>query len=112
MVAIGLVAALTWIGAAAHTGYTPGQLVPVAVALAIMLSTRAVADINRLSLHDVYRWRLSTAYAVTRAACEATDPVRRAELLAGAARTRLSELASRRSTGPGHLHHREHQRQR
>ncbi|HEY1674103.1 MAG TPA: patatin-like phospholipase family protein, partial [Streptosporangiaceae bacterium] len=26
VVAIGLVAALTWIGAAAHTGYTPGQL--------------------------------------------------------------------------------------
>ena len=99
VVAIGLVAALTWIGAAAHTGYTPGQLVPVAVALAIMLSTRAVADINRLSLHDVYRWRLSTAYAVTRAACEATDPVRRAELLAGAARTRLSELAADEAPG-------------
>ena len=67
---------------------------PVAVALAVMVSTRAVADINRLSLHDVYRWRLSTAYAVTRAACEATDPARRAELMAGAAHTRLSELAA------------------
>jgi hypothetical protein len=56
----------------------------VAVALAIMLSTRAVADINRLSLHDVYRWRLSTAYAVTRAACEATHPAPRCpDLLAG-----------------------------
>jgi hypothetical protein len=99
VVAIGLVAALTWVGAAAHTGYTPGQLVPVAVALAIMLSTRAVADINRLSLHDVYRWRLSTAYAVTRAACEATDPARRAELLAGAASTRLSELATDEAPG-------------
>ncbi|HEX4254526.1 MAG TPA: hypothetical protein VH089_05530, partial [Streptosporangiaceae bacterium] len=93
VVAIGVVAALTWTGAAAHTGYSPGQLVPVAIALAVMLGTRAVADVNRLSLHDVYRWRLSTAYAVTRAACEETDPGRRAGLLAGAARTRLSELA-------------------
>jgi hypothetical protein len=92
VVAIGAVAALTWTGSAAHTGYTRGQLLPVAVAAAVMLATRAVADINRLSLHDVYRWRLATAYAVTRAACEQTDPRRRAQDLAEAAGTRLSEL--------------------
>src|SRR6202161_4204634 len=40
VVAIGAVAALTWIGSAAHTGYTPGQLVPVAAAVAVMLATR------------------------------------------------------------------------
>jgi hypothetical protein len=92
VVAIGAVAALTWVGSAAHTGYTCGQLVPVAVAVAVMLGTRAVADFNRLSLHDVYRWRLATAYAVTRAACEQADPGPRLQQLAKAARTRLSDL--------------------
>ncbi len=92
VVAIGVVAALTWTGSAAHTGYSLGQLIPVAVAVAIMLGTRAVADFNRLSLHDGYRWRLATAYAVTRAACQATGR-KRAELFATAARTRLSELS-------------------
>jgi hypothetical protein len=83
VVAIGVVAALTWTGSAAHTGYSLGQLIPVAVAVAIMLGTRAVADFNRLSLHDGYRWRLATAYAVTRAACQATGR-ERAELFATA----------------------------
>ncbi|HEY2237944.1 MAG TPA: hypothetical protein VGI21_04095 [Streptosporangiaceae bacterium] len=92
VVAVGVVAALTWTGSAAHTGYSPGQLIPVAVAVAIMLGTRAVADFNRLSLHDGYRWRLATAYAVTRAACQATG-TERASLFAAAARTRLSELS-------------------
>jgi hypothetical protein len=98
VVATGAVAALTWTGAAAHTGYTRSELVPVAVALAVMVATRAVADVNRLSLHDVYRWRLSTAYAVTRAACTETDPVLRAGQLADASRTRLSDLTG---DGPG-----------
>ena len=92
VVAIGAVAALTWTGSAAHTGYTRGQLVPVAVAVAVMLGTRAVADFNRLSLHDVYRWRLATAYAVTRDACRQADPGERLKALAEAARTRLSDL--------------------
>ena len=92
VVAIGVVAGLTWTGSAAHTGYTRGQLVPVAAAVAVMLATRAVADFNRLSLHDVYRWRLATAYAVTRAACEQADPGQRLKRLAAAARTRLSDL--------------------
>jgi hypothetical protein len=92
VVAVGLVAALTWTGSAAHTGYSPGQLIPVGVAVAIMLGTRLVADFNRLSLHDGYRWRLATAYAVTRAACQATG-TDRARRFAAAARTRLSELS-------------------
>jgi hypothetical protein len=57
-----------------------------------VLGTRAVADINRLSMHDFYRWRLSTAYAVTREACQAPD-AERAALMAGASGTRLSELS-------------------
>jgi hypothetical protein len=64
----------------------------MAVALALVLGTRAVADINRLSMHDFYRWRLSTAYAVTREACQAPD-AERAGLMAGASGTRLSELS-------------------
>ncbi len=92
VVAIGVVAALTWTGSAAHTGYTTGQLVPVLIATAIGLITRVVADFNRLSLHDGYRWRLSTAYAVTRQACLAPD-AERAGLMAEAASTRLSELS-------------------
>jgi hypothetical protein len=92
VVAIGVVAALTWTGAAAHTGYTTGQLVPVIIAVAIGLVTRVVADFNRLSLHDGYRWRLSTAYAVTRQACQAPD-AERAGLMAEASSTRLSELS-------------------
>ncbi|HEY2523117.1 MAG TPA: hypothetical protein VGJ19_23600 [Streptosporangiaceae bacterium] len=91
VVAVGVVAALTWTGSAAHTGYTLGQLIPVAVAVAIVAGTRVLADFNRLSLHDGYRWRLATAYAVTRAACRATGS-ERAKLMATAARTRLSEL--------------------
>ena len=98
VVAIGLVAALTWTGAAARTGYTAGQFVPVAVAVAVALGTRVAADFNRLSLHDVYRWRLSTAYAVTREACQAPD-AERAGLMAKAAGTLLSELHG--DQGPG-----------
>ncbi len=94
IVAAGAFAALLWIGYAAKVGYSPGQLVPVLVAVAIMLSTRAVVDINRTSLHDFYRWRLADAYAVTRRAAQAKMPRTRRELFAKAARTRLSDLRS------------------
>ena len=90
--AAGAFAALLWIDTAARAGYSLDQLVPVLVALAIMLATRALADINRTSLHDFYRWRLADAFAVTRDAVEA-PPGTREELLATAAATRLSELS-------------------
>lgn len=93
IVAAGAFAALLWMGNAARAGYSPGQLVPVLVALAIMLATRTAADINRTSLHDFYRWRLADAYAVTRSAVREAAPQARDRLLAEAARTRLSELA-------------------
>jgi hypothetical protein len=92
IVAAGAFAALLWISTAARAGYSLDQLVPVLVALAIMLATRAVADINRTSLHDFYRWRLADAFAVTRDAITA-PPGARDELFAAAARTRLSELS-------------------
>jgi hypothetical protein len=92
IVAAGAFAALLWIGNAARIGYSLGQLVPVLVALAIMLATRALADVNRTSLHDFYRWRLADAFAVTRDAIEA-PPKAREELFATAARTRLTELS-------------------
>jgi hypothetical protein len=92
IVAAGAFATLLWIGTAARSGYSLGQLVPVLVALAVMLATRAVADINRTSLHDFYRWRLADAFAVTREAI-AAPPGAREELFATAARTRLTELS-------------------
>src|SRR5262249_49661451 len=54
--------------------------------------TRAGVNVNRLSLHDVYRWRLADAFAVTRAAARETDPVRARVLFNKASATRLSEL--------------------
>jgi hypothetical protein len=66
IVLAGLLAAVRWVrdGAAAVPG--PGQAGLVIGALAVMLVMRAATDANRISLHDIYRWRLSTAYAVMR----------------------------------------------
>jgi hypothetical protein len=93
IVAAGALAALLWISAAARAGYSLDQLVPVLAAVAIMLATRAVADINRTSLHDFYRWRLADAFAVTRDAIAERAPGTREKLFAEAAGTRLSELS-------------------
>jgi hypothetical protein len=92
ILAVGTFATLLWIGNAARTGYSAGRLWPVLIAVGILLGTRAVADINRTSLHDFYRWRLADAYAVTREAVQARPGERRERLLATAARTRLSGL--------------------
>ncbi len=94
IVAAGAFATLLWIGNSARMGYSAGQLVPVLAAVALLLATRALADINRTSLHDFYRWRLADAYAITREAIAAKAPHTRGELFAKAARTRLSELRS------------------
>src|SRR6516164_7079170 len=92
IIAVGVFAALLWMGNGARAGFSGAQLVPVLVAVGVMLGTRAFADINRTSLHDFYRWRLADAYAVTRDAVEAGTEAAREELFAAAARTRLSEL--------------------
>ena len=92
IIGVGAFAILLWIGNGARAGFSGDQLVPVLVAVGVMVGTRAVADINRTSLHDFYRWRLADAYAVTRDAAEAGTAAAREELFADAARTRLSEL--------------------
>ena len=60
------VAGLRWVKDGAAAGYSPDQLWPVLIALAIVLATRALADVNRISMHDFYRWRLASAYSVLR----------------------------------------------
>lgn len=92
VVLIGVILALLWTADGARAGYSAGQLGPVLAALAVMLLTRVAANVNRLSMHDFYRWRLADAYAVTRAAAEALNPLRSRQLFAEAAATRLSSL--------------------
>src|SRR6185312_9467094 len=50
------------------------QVLLVVIALVVTLLTRAAANVNRLSMHDFYRWRLASAFAITRQAAEATAP--------------------------------------
>jgi hypothetical protein len=92
IIVVGAFATLLWIATASRVGYSPSQLVPVLVAVAIMVVTRVVVDINRVSLHDFYRWRLADAYAVTREAVREKSPSARQQLLAKAAQVRLSQL--------------------
>lgn len=60
------VVGLRWAKDGAAAGFTAGQVVLVVGALAVMLIMRFLADANRISLHDFYRWRLATAYSVIR----------------------------------------------
>jgi hypothetical protein len=62
----GFIAVLRWVKDGAAAGFTWDQVWQVIGALAIMLVTRALADVNRISLHDFYRWRLASIYAVIR----------------------------------------------
>jgi len=66
IVLAGIVAVLRWVKDGAAAGFTAGQLWMVIGALAVMLAARFLTDVNRISLHDFYRWRLSVAYAVVR----------------------------------------------
>jgi hypothetical protein len=97
VVLIGVVLALLWMGDGARAGFSAGQLLPVLVALLLILLTRVAGNVNRLSMHDFYRWRLADAYAVTRRAAEAQNPLRARQLFAEAAATRLSDLRDSRS---------------
>jgi Patatin-like phospholipase len=92
IVLIGAVLALLWISDGARAGFTTGQLLQVIAALAVMLFARAAVNVNRMSMHDFYRWRLADAFAVTRRAARERDPVRARGLFAEAAATRLSQL--------------------
>ncbi len=60
------VAGLRWVKDGAVAGFTRDQLWQVIGALAVMLVMRFLADANRISLHDFYRWRLASAYSVIR----------------------------------------------
>ena len=88
----GAVLALLWISDGARSGFTAGQLLQVIAALAVMVLGRVAVNVNRMSLHDVYRWRLANAFAVTRRAAQERNPVHARRLFAEAAATRLSEL--------------------
>jgi hypothetical protein len=92
VVLIGAVLALLWVSDGARAGYSHGQLLPVGIALAVALLARLVVNVNRLSMHDFYRWRLADAFAVTRAAAQEQNPVRARALFARAAATPLSAL--------------------
>jgi hypothetical protein len=96
IVASGAILLLLWTSDGVRTGFSARQFLPVAVALAVTLLTRVAVNVNRLSLHDIYRWRLADAFAVTRdaakAAAEPGQRVRARKLFAEAAATRLSEL--------------------
>jgi len=66
LVLAGLVAALRWVKDGAAAGFTWDQVWEVIGALAVILAARILTDANRISLHDFYRWRLASAYAITR----------------------------------------------
>ena len=88
----GAVLALLWISDGARSGFTTAQLLQVIAALALMVLGRAAVNVNRMSLHDVYRWRLANAFAITRKAAQERNPVDARRLFAEASATRLSEL--------------------
>ena len=88
----GAVLVLLWISDGARSGFTAVQLLQVIGALAVMVFGRAAVNVNRISLHDVYRWRLASGFAVTRRAAQEQNPVDARRLFAEAAATRLSEL--------------------
>ncbi|HEY7012874.1 MAG TPA: hypothetical protein VH480_08975 [Streptosporangiaceae bacterium] len=104
VVLLGVVLTLLWISDGARAGYSAGELIPVLAALLITVLARVFVNVNRLSMHDFYRWRLADAFAVTREAAEAdAGPENRArvrELFADASATRLSQIPAR-ETDPG-----------
>jgi hypothetical protein len=95
----GALLALLWTSDGARAGFTAGQLGAVIAALAVMAGGRAAVNVNRMSLHDVYRWRLASAFAVTRRAAQEQDPARARRLFAAAAAAHLSELGDTAQPG-------------
>lgn len=97
VVLIGIVLALLWTSDGARAGFTAGQLLRAGLALVLMLITRVAVNVNRMSMHDFYRWRLADAFAVTRQAAETRNLSEARRLFGEAAATRLSGLRD----GPG-----------
>src|SRR3984957_4803570 len=94
----GAVLTLLWISDGARSGFTADQFLLVIAALAVMIFGRAAVNVNRMSLHDVYRWRLANAFAVTRQAARERNPMRARRLFAEAVSTRLSQLKDKTGT--------------
>jgi hypothetical protein len=92
VVLIGAIFALRWTYDGAKAGFSWRQLLLAGIALAVALLARVAVNVNRLSMHDFYRWRLADAFAVTRQAAEERNPGRARRLFAKAAATRLSQL--------------------
>lgn len=82
----GLVIGLRWVEDGAAAGFAADQGELVLAALATTLVLRFAVDVNRLSTHDLRRWRLDATYAVGRS----SDPD--GVNLSGA---RLTQLSSR-----------------
>jgi len=97
----GAMLALLWISDGARSGFTAPQLLLVIAALVVMVLGRAAVNVNRMSLHDVYRWRLANAFAVTRQAAQERNPVEARRLFAEAAATRLSQLRDHTGAADG-----------
>jgi hypothetical protein len=97
IVLFGSYLAVLWTTDGVRAGFSKTQLWYVLGALVIMLFTRVGVNINRLSMHNFYRWRLADAFAVTRQAAEARNPSRVRTLFNEASATRFSELRA----GPG-----------
>ena len=92
IVLFGFYLALLWTTDGVRAGFSETQLWYVLAALAIMLFTRIGVNINRLSMHNFYRWRLADAFAVTRQAAEARNLAQARTLFNEASATRFSEL--------------------
>jgi hypothetical protein len=88
----GIVLALLWMSGGASAGFTASQLGQVIIALVITVLARVAVNVNRLSMHDFYRWRLADAFATTRQAAQEQDPVQARRLFTEAAAARLSGL--------------------
>jgi hypothetical protein len=93
IVGAGAFITVLWISTAARVGFSASQFWQVLGAVIIVAAMRGLVDINRTSLHDIYRWRLADGYAVTRDAARARTPDERQRLFAEAASTRLSDLS-------------------
>ena len=95
IVLFGFYLALLWTTDGVRAGFSKTQLGYALGALVIMLFTRVGVNINRLSMHNFYRWRLADAFAVTRQAAEARNLALARTLFNEASATRFSELQAR-----------------
>jgi hypothetical protein len=62
IVLVTVILGLLWVRDGARYGVSLAVTISVAVAAVVMLAGRFI-DINRLSMHDFYRWRLAAGYA-------------------------------------------------